>query len=257
MNVKIKSLNPLIRIIIVQTIFFSCSPKFSLNTIEISSYNMVDSIAGDSAVSAEILPYKTELEKTMNEVLNFSETAMVKGEPEGLLGNFVADLILKKANNYYQKFDTNKIQICLLNKGGLRTSLPQGEITRGKIFELMPFENEISVLTISGKKANELFEYLAKTGGAPVSGIKMGIENEKPVNILIGEEKFDSTKTYKVVTSDYLASGGDKYIFFSEAIKREDLGVKIRDAIIEFCIEEKQKGNSLISNLDGRIYYVR
>ncbi len=218
---------------------------------------MVDSIGYDSTVYAIIKPYKAELEKTMNEVLNISETPMVKGEPEGLLGNFVADLILKKSNEYYKKQDTCEIQICILNSGGLRTSLPKGDINRGKIFELMPFENEISILTITGKKTNELFEFIAKSGGVPVSGVKMGIENGTAVNVFVGEEKFDSTKTYKVVTSDYLANGGDKYNFFSAPLKRENLGIKIRDAIIEFCVEEKEKGNSLISKLDGRVFYVR
>ena len=165
-------------------------------------------------------------------------------------------LILKKANEYYKPQDGIKAHLCILNSGGLRTALPKGEITRGKIFELMPFENELTVVTLSGKNALLLFEYLAKAGGAPVSGIKMGIENEMPSRIFVNGEPFDSLKTYKVVTSDYLANGGDKYSFFKEPLQREDLRVKVRDAIMEFIMEEKQNGKALNSHFDGRIYYV-
>ena len=84
----------------------------------------------------------------------------------------------------------------------------------------------------------------------------MGIENEMPSRIFVNGEPFDSLKTYKVVTSDYLANGGDKYSFFKEPLQREDLRVKVRDAIMEFIMEEKQNGKALNSHFDGRIYYV-
>lgn len=247
-------------VIIFNSVFFSlssCAHRFNLSKIEFSSYELKDSIVkDDSAAIAEIAPYKVKLDETMSQVLNNSEVAMTKDLPEGLLGNFVADLILKKTNDYYKPADGKKVQICILNNGGLRTSLPRGEITRGKVFELMPFENELSIVTISGNNSAQLFEYLAKTGGTPVAGIKMGIENSMPVQLFVHGEPFDSTKSYKVVTSDYLANGGDKYFFFKEPLKREDLGVKVRDAIIEFIVEEKQKGKTLNSQFDGRIYYV-
>lgn len=238
------------------SLFFSCAPLYQVSVMEVSSVEVKDSLVrNDSAVLAEISPYKDQLDLTMNEVLNNSEVAMIKKTPEGLLGNFVADLILKKANDYDK--EEQKVSICILNSGGLRCSLPMGEITRGKVFELMPFENELSVVTLSGEKLQQLFEYLAKAGGAPVSGIRMGIEKELPVHIEVDGKPFDLSQTYKVVTSDYLANGGDKYSFFKEPLNRHDLGIKVRDAIIEFMIEEKQKGKSLNSHIDGRIYYVQ
>jgi 2',3'-cyclic-nucleotide 2'-phosphodiesterase (5'-nucleotidase family) len=135
--------------------------------------------------------------------------------------------------------------MCILNNGGLRTALPKGEITRGKIFELMPFENELTVITLTGSNAMRMFEYLAGSGGAPVAGIKMGIDNGKPVHVYLGTESFDSLKTYRVVTSDYLANGGDKYSFFKQPLAREDLGIKVRDAIIHFIEKEKKTGKNV------------
>ena len=123
---------------------YSCFPHLQLGKTESVFFDLRDSLVpGDSVLIAEIAPYKSGMDKTMNEVLNTSDVAMTKDVPEGLLGNFVADLILKKANDYYAPDDGAKVSICILNNGGLRTPLPKGDITRGKVFELMPFENEM------------------------------------------------------------------------------------------------------------------
>ena len=78
---------------------------------------------------------------------------------------------------------------------------------------------------------------------------------EKITGIKIGGQNFDASKTYKIATSDYLAGGGDKYYFFKDPVKTETLNYKLRDAIIDYMIEENRKGNSLKVNIDGRIKY--
>jgi len=233
-------------------LLLSCSSKTKITSVVVSHVNMTDSISeGDAAIASLISPYKKELDLTMNEVLNTSEMAMLNDRPEGILGNFVADLSLKKAHEI-----DNAVDFCLLNTGGLRTSLPEGEITRGKIFELMPFENELVVITLTGRKTKALFDYLSKVGGQPVAGVKIGIEKDRPEIIYINKVLFDSTKIYKVVTTDYLANGGDKMDFFKEPISRKLLNIKLRDAIIEYVVEEKENGRSINAKFDGRVYYV-
>ena len=59
----------------------------------------------------------------------------------------------------------------------------------------------------------------------------------------------------KVLTSDYLAGGGDKMNFFLDPIKTERVGIKLRDAIIKYCIQENAKGKQLTGKLDGRITF--
>jgi len=143
----------------------------------------------------------------------------------------------------------------LLNNGGLRASLPHGEITRGKIFELMPFENEMIVLELDGETTLELVNFIAEKGGMPVAGLTLVIENNKPQNITINGKPFDKNKTYKVVTSDYLANGGDKLSMLNKRLNDKLTGIKIRDAIIEYFIEQNKKGVTITSSLDGRIKY--
>ena len=234
-----------------------CASQAKLKSVDTAYVELskTGSATEDSAIVKQISPYKTKMEKEMNEIVSVSSVAMMKGEPEGLLGNFVADLILKKTNEKYSPADGAKADICMLNNGGLRTALPKGEITRGKAFELMPFDNSIVVLTMSGEKTLQMLEYIAAIGGTPISGVTMGIKDKKPVNVKVNGKPFDVNRTYKVATSDYLANGGDKMNFFKDPISTEVLNYLLRDAIIEYMREEHRKGNELKAELDGRIYH--
>lgn len=208
-------------------------------------------------VDSVIDTYRVGLEQEMNQVLVHSEHVMERGTPEGLLNNFVADLCLKIGREIYQPEDGNQIDFCLLNYGGLRTSLPEGPVTKSRVFELLPFENEMIVITLSGEKTKELFEYLAKSQeGMPISGAKLGILDNEPHKITINGEEFDINKNYKVLTSDYLAYGGDNMDFFLDPVNAELIGKRIRDAIILHMERVDDKGKKISSKLDQRIYYI-
>jgi 2',3'-cyclic-nucleotide 2'-phosphodiesterase (5'-nucleotidase family) len=213
--------------------------------------------AEDTAVARTISPYKTALDKEMNEVLIISQTSFSKGEPEGELGNLVADIVLAEGLKKYTSKDNIPPLFCVLNNGGLRVPLPKGEITRGKIFELMPFENEMVVLTLTGERTQQLFDFIAARNGMPVAGMVMGIQNGKAVNVLVQGQPFDPTKNYALVTSDYLAYGGDKMEFFRDPVKSESLHYKLRDAIIDHLRAAHKQGVQLKAKTDSRIYYAK
>lgn len=219
----------------------------------------------DSATASILNPFKDSLDRIMNEVISISDTAMPKERDrlETLLGNFVADVVFYEAcplnrNPYLAAQNTEVIcpDLVLLNTGGLRSSLPKGNITRGNIFELMPFDNEIVIVTLSGKETWNMLRYIAASGGQPVAGLQMGITSEKkPGKILIKGMPFDSTRNYRVATSDYLANGGDKMDFFKKPVSTYVPGLKIRDALLQYCIEEKKNGKKIGGRTDGRLYY--
>ncbi len=215
---------------------------------------MNSGITNDQQTDSLIQPYKEKLEKEMNEVLVISseEFPKEKGKAQTKLGNLVADLSLEIANKLYQPLDNDSIDFCLLNFGGLRTSLPKGEITRGKIFELMPFENELVIVTIQYDSLNNIYEYLQKAGGQPIAGnLSISFKDNKTE---IVEDWTHKTKI-KILTSDYLAHGGDNMSFFLNPISVEPVGIKLRDAIIQYCIAENKKGKQLIGKIDGRITF--
>jgi 2',3'-cyclic-nucleotide 2'-phosphodiesterase (5'-nucleotidase family) len=90
----------------------------------------------------------------------------------------------------------------------------------------------------------------------PIAGCKFGVKDSVAMNIEVGGKPFDINQSYKVATSDYLANGGDKMIFFKNPLETEVLGVLLRDAIIEYMTEENKKGKTLTAKLDGRIYKI-
>lgn len=236
--------------------FISCKPSTYFKTSE-TSLQLDSTIKNNTQVDQLVKPYKTKLDAEMNEVLVISaeEFPKERGKSETKLGNLVADLSLEVANRDYKKNHSDSIDFCLLNFGGLRTSLPKGEITRGKIFELMPFENELVIITLSLEKTNELIEYLKASGGQPISGFKLNTSNQNSIDIFRYWSYNGNDKQIKVVTSDYLANGGDKMNFFLNPIKTEKVGTKLRDAIIQYCKDQHKKGKQLTSNLDGRITF--
>jgi len=230
--------------------FISCkSTKLAVEKIETSSTQLNKNSEEDKAFLDEILPYKLKIDKEMNGVLIVSNADATKGQPESALGNLVSDIVLAKANQYCKE----KVDMCMLNNGGLRTSLPAGEILLGKVYELMPFENEIVVVTMSGKQTRKMLDYIARSGGVPLAGATAIINDSNLTSIKIAGLDFNEEKNYRVATSDYLAGGGDKMRFFKDPISIEITKHKMRDALIEYMVDENTKGNKLNPKKDGRL----
>ncbi len=209
----------------------------------------------DSLTVEIIKPYKLQIDSQMSQIIAFSEVAMSKDQPEGLLNDFIADLSLIKGNEYLKRLNTLSAPICLLNYGGLRSSLPKGAITLRNVYELMPFENELIALEISGANVTKLLNYIAQKNGMPESGIVMSIKENAAGSVLIQGVPFDATKNYLVITSDYLAQGGDDMTFLLNPLASYPLGLKVRDAIIDYLKEQTKIGNTISIHLDKRIYY--
>ncbi|MFO7978130.1 MAG: 5'-nucleotidase [Bacteroidales bacterium] len=240
-------------------VFWGCSTPQTTKTAQGELFKVDSTTVAevDHEVDSIISIYQSSMQEEMSRVLVHSAMAMQKGTPEGLLNNFVADLVLEQGQELYQPDDEQPIDFCLLNYGGLRTSLPEGPIQLSRVFELMPFENEMVVVTLTPDKTWDLFEYLAASDvGMPVSGITLGIQDNKLADVRIQGERFDETRNYKIITSDYLAGGGDNMNFFLNPIEIEVLGRKIRDAIILHMQRQDQNGNMIRSQLDNRIYII-
>ena len=228
--------------------FMHCKGKTygNVTTIKYDSIDEDDSEENKDLVKL-IKPYDDALNSEMEQVIGTSDLSMSKARPEGLLSNFVADLVF----NETAKLDGFKADFCLLNHGGLRAPLPKGDIKVKNIYELMPFENEVVIVEIEGHKVKEIASYLNYTGGEPVSGIKLNLSTNP--EILIQNKAVDVNRTYKIITSDYLAKGGDKMYFFSEPISLVKTGIKLRDMIMNHVKELTKSGKTLKANLDGRI----
>jgi 2',3'-cyclic-nucleotide 2'-phosphodiesterase (5'-nucleotidase family) len=224
------------------------SPKHEYKAVP-----MTDSIPTDASAEEMIAPYRDSLE--MNTILVENDVPLTRGKPESTLGNLIADLLLDRA--LMEMPDSIRPLVCLINLGGLRVDLPEGPITVGKVFELMPFENELDVIKLSPDKVDEMLAYLNEVGGQPLSGLNVR------VSASTGTTKYtlydgESVEEYLyVVTSDYLAEGGDNMNFFKDPLERIRTGIKIRDAIIDDFRVAGLSGKTLSVKLDGRISVIK
>ena len=205
----------------------SGSTNIEYTSIDRKVYD-VQSLEVDSNMYYTILPYKTKLDAQMNAVLCHSKQEMKKTKPESLLGNWTSDVCLEIAQDMYE----DEIDLGFFNTGGLRSPIPQGDITKRDLYKLMPFENELVVLELNKTEMLDLKAYFNLTGGQPVA-----FTDDFSLN--------DSL--FLVLTTDYLANGGDKMKFFKYKTQHK-VGIKMRDALINYCI----KKDSISSNLDKR-----
>jgi 2',3'-cyclic-nucleotide 2'-phosphodiesterase (5'-nucleotidase family) len=210
-------------------------------------------VAQDSAVLATVEPYREKMEAEMNQILVESVSPLEKGQPESKLGNMVADACFTEAAIKMEQQHSGAIDFCVLNNGGLRSSLPQGKITLKNVYELMPFENELVVITLNGTSTESLLKYISSKGGIPVSNLKLSLSDSALVNVQTGNGLFTKTRNYRILTSDYLSNGGDDMNMFADRVAAEPVGIKVRDAIKQYL---QKMGNSNIKldvKTDGRI----
>jgi 2',3'-cyclic-nucleotide 2'-phosphodiesterase (5'-nucleotidase family) len=208
-----------------------------------------DTLQADPATEAMIQPYRAKLDGLMNEVLGQAAKELTYGDGNSPMGNWACDLMLQQASIYYGK----KVDFTAINRGGLRIrSLSKGNITRGKIYELMPFDNALWILTIDGATAEKFIQFMASKGGWPIAGAKYIIHDGKAESITIGGEILRGDKNYTVCLSDFIANGGDNVNFFTNA-KKEDLNKLMRDAFIEGVIRETKEGKMIDGKVDDRI----
>ncbi|OYU97067.1 MAG: hypothetical protein CFE21_01910 [Bacteroidetes bacterium B1(2017)] len=203
----------------------------------------------DPKSKAMIAPYKAKLDSLMNIRIMVASADLKKEQPEGSLGNMVCDVLMR-----YAKVKGVTPDFCILNNGGLRIPvLYKGDIFIRTVYELMPFDNQLVLLKVKGSKVAELLDVMALNNGAPVSGLRMIIENERATAIEINGKQFDINKDYFILTSDYLANGGDKAEALKNPIEKIDLHALIRDALIEQMREMYFNGETLQAIKDGRI----
>lgn len=190
-------------------------------------------------IKSFIQPYSDSLELEMNRVIGFATENLERGRPEGALGNFMADLSLKYAidNGLVKKEEQ---PICIMNHGGLRSPINKGDIRVGDIYKLMPFDNTLVVLKLNAAALSEIHEYLKKSGGEPIAGFRV------TKDALFGT---NSSNVITVVTTNYLALGGDKMDFFTNPIDKKEHPKLLRDIIIEYV----EMTDTIVPVIDGRL----
>ncbi|NER17621.1 5'-nucleotidase C-terminal domain-containing protein [Spongiivirga citrea] len=223
-----------------------------LKTIEAKQLAIDATIPNDPTIDSIVKPYQKRVNEELNRVLSYSSKDMHKndGHYESTIGNFMADLLLERANAVLEKRENIKADVCLLNHGGIRSAIGKGPINMQHMYDVMPFENTLVAVELSGDKIQEMLAYLSKAKRAhPIAGMTITLDKDlKVVDAKIGGKKIDENKNYLVATSNFLYQGGDNMHFLANPVKYYELDYLIRNAMVDYL----QKTDTIDVSLDNR-----
>lgn len=238
---------------LVFVLLLSCKKTNYQNTKIVAKTNGIDSTTVlDSAYVKVIEPYKKKMIKEINTVLTYTPKDLVRtdGKLQSSLGNLMADLCYTRANPVFRKMTNKEIDFAMFNYGGIRSGIFTGDVTNRNAFQLMPFENTLVVVELTGEKVEALANYFIKNNRAhPLSKQVQFTITKTGHEFKVHGQKIDKSKTYHVLTSDYLQNGGDRMDFFKDPVALHKLDYLVRDAIIHYF----NSVDTLQSSLDNRV----
>jgi 2',3'-cyclic-nucleotide 2'-phosphodiesterase (5'-nucleotidase family) len=228
-----------------------------------ASENVIDgSIKEDPDVQKMIAPYRTKVEELNAPIGKLAGEMKKVGMGGGSLGNFVADALRAVAEKKLGK----PVLLAVVNTSGLRkNSIAAGEISTTDIYELLPFENALVTLDLTGEQLRRFMDVNVARRNAQ-SGARVVYRNnpEKKQNEIVSlklgggaERDIDPNATYTIVTIDYLVKRGGDYSVLQEGKNMRPLNVTMRDAVLEYVKAETAAGRAVKANLDGRFKYDR
>ncbi len=163
-----------------------------------------------------------------------------------MLGQWSSDVLREAA----------KADIAFQNGGGLRTSIPAGAITMGNLYEVMPFDNTLVTMDLTGEQVLQVLNHgiNGKAGTVQFSGLKLIVDSSRSygnqlVEVRLSDGRLlDVAGTYRIVTNDFMAAGGDEYTMLKQGRNISDTFVPLRDALADAV----KKAGTLNIKLDDR-----
>ena len=168
-----------------------------------------------------------------------SAVPLEQGSPELL--NYVTDFVLERGRELAPDVD-----LAIMNRGGLRRSLPKGDISEGHIIMMMPFYNYIDVIEIKGSDLMDAFDVTAAFGGQGVSSNVRATVNpttKKASDVTIDGKPLDPDRVYRLATIDYLSAGGDYMKPFTRGTKVAQSPNVIYDDLMDYMRRSNKKIN--------------
>lgn len=204
------------------------------------------SVPEDEEIKARVAELAGPIEELKAKVVA-EATADIDGSRETCrsvecpMGNLIADAMLDRVKD-------QGIEIAIQNGGGVRASIPAGQVTMGDVLTVLPFQNTLSTFFVSGATIVEALEngasQMEEVAGrfAQVAGMSYTVDPSAEVgsrisDVMVGDAPIDLEKTYGVVSNNYVRNGGDGYKMFLDAENVYDFGPDLADVTAEYMME--------------------
>ena len=214
----------------------------------VSTY--ADEVTPDSAMAARVAGWNARVAPLAATLIGHNARRLTRDRGgESTLADLVTDAMRAEA----------KADLAFTNSGGLRTDLAEGPITKGSVYEIIPFDNTLVVVKLTGAQVRDMLEDgLGHDRVSQQSGLRYRFDLSRPpgqrlLSVTLADgSALDEAKTYLVVVNNFMAAGGDNYDTLARAKDQLDTGALMRDAV-EHRIAERTKDGPLDVQADGRI----
>jgi 2',3'-cyclic-nucleotide 2'-phosphodiesterase (5'-nucleotidase family) len=239
----------------------SPSPKPAVSSAatkvdEKASQTLIDSSIPDDPALVKLLAPYAEKVRALSAVIGTLDGSLTKtGVGAGTLGPFVTDAMLAEA----RRKSTKKIDMAITNAGGLRKNeIAAGQLRASDIFELLPFENALITLDLTGEQLKKILGTRDAQAGAQVEyrwneQNRTEVLSTKVLDASGAVHDINPKGMYTIVTIDYLYKlNSGSYAVLQEGKNLTPLNVTIRDAVTDYIKAETAAGRHIKSQTDNR-----
>ena len=209
----------------------------------------------DPEIQKVIAPLAAEIKASFDLPLVNAPKGLGRGRrgEENPLGSWVSDVMRQAAATALGA----PVPFAITNAGGLRANLRPGQLKVGDIFEVMPFENELVVVELTGAEVIQVVrEGILRRAGEPCSGVLVKVEGtpDRPTLTVTWQDgsPIDPKATVKVATSDYLYGGGDSIPTLRKGRRPVTTGITLRQALLDACAALARARQDLVAPAAGR-----
>lgn len=210
----------------------------------------------DAKVDPKLAKYvakkRAQMEKQMQVVIAHSDVELESFPPESPLSNFLTDILLNESSKYVKDTTFDNLDLSMLNFGGIRTSMPAGNVTVGDLFRISPFDNYLTFIVLKGSELKKALGRFDDKFNAPYSGATIVYKNNKPVKITVQGKPIEDNRLYKLITLNFISDGGDKLLEDIQYEKIEYTTMTFRDFLVTEMKAMTARGENVIGKKDGR-----
>ena len=200
------------------------------------------------ATAADLIAVQPEMSR-IKQVIAYAPREMVAASPESELSNWWVDRIMVDV----AALTKHKVDVGIVNFGGIRTAFPAGDILLEDAVAMFPFNNKLSYVALSGADLQAVFDFMASTRPQVLGGVKFVLDGHRIDTLLVGGKPIDPKKTYGVATVDFLLDGGDGLTIAKNAKELVITDAKVIDAILQYLRSLGAAGKPVEYHTDGRV----
>jgi len=210
-----------------------------------------DEVEPDSAMAARVARWNANVAGLAATPVGRNARPLGRsGAGDSAIGDLVSDAIREASG----------VDVVFQNGGGLRADLAEGVVTKGGVYEVIPFDNTIFTLELTGAEVRRALEDGLRFGRVTqVSGIRYTFDSGRPrgdrlVSVTLADSSaLDPARVYKAACNNFMATGGDENAVLSQGKNRTDTGRNVRDALEVYIAARSKNGAALDYKPDGRI----